>query len=80
MTEQPADDEVIAFVIDVKQRRPGCVIIQAMGGCNSSLVSSLFPVESWLLAPTDDMYRVSGTMEEWRGFAEELKQRPREPR
>jgi hypothetical protein len=45
----------IAF--DTKLRRPGCVLIQtALGGdVPQALFASLFPAESWVLAPTPDM-------------------------
>lgn len=39
---------------DCELRRPGCVILQAaMGG--SSEAAKMFPVESWLVAPTDGL-------------------------
>lgn len=45
---------------DIKLMRPGCAIIQsALGG--SPEIKNLFPVETWLEAPTEDMkvYEVS---------------------
>lgn len=39
----------IAF--DIEQMKPGCVLLQAALGCQSS-IAHRFPVESWLLAPT----------------------------
>ena len=39
---------------DCVLKRPGCVILQAaMGG--SSAAASMFPVESWLISPTDNL-------------------------
>jgi hypothetical protein len=58
-------------VVDVKQRRPACVLLQAVWGGDSSVVHKL-PAESWLLAPTDDMHMVEGTDEQWAQFADEL--------
>jgi len=47
----------MALVFSMKERRPGCVLLQgAMGGTvPGELFQRLFPVETWLLAPTDDM-------------------------
>ncbi len=45
----------IAF--DVRLRRPGCVLIQAVLGASvpGPLFQRLFPHETWLVSPTDDM-------------------------
>lgn len=55
--------ETYALVYDAKLRQPGCVLLQAvMGGTvHGDLFHRLFPNETWLLAPTDDMklYRVT---------------------
>ena len=42
------------IVYDADLRRPGCAIMQALGGAPSS-VAQAFPTESWLLAPTPGM-------------------------
>ena len=40
---------------DCELKRPGCVILQAaMGG--SSEAAKMFPVESWLISPTDGLH------------------------
>ena len=39
---------------DVSRRRPGCALVQAGMGC-SGMAASLFPTETWLLAPTQEM-------------------------
>ena len=62
----------IAF--SVEKRRPGCVLLQAaMGGhLPPGRFLSLFPTETWLLAPTDDMrtYRVTeGQLEQLSAMA-----------
>jgi hypothetical protein len=62
-------------VIDVKERRPACVLIQAALGGNSAIVKEFLPVESWLLAPNDNMFLVEGSKEEWKQFSQELKKR-----
>lgn len=48
----------IAF--DIKEMKPGCVLLQASMGCDSSL-SHHFDTKHWLLAPTPDLrvYEVS---------------------
>jgi len=45
------------IVFSPSRRRPGCVLLQAaMGGTvPSEEFHSLFPAETWLVAPTDDM-------------------------
>jgi hypothetical protein len=49
-------------VYDPVLKRPGCALLQAvMGGTVSA---TLFPSESWLLAPTDDMKAYVVTDEE----------------
>lgn len=44
------------IVFSPSQRRPGCVLLQVIGGTvPSQKFHDLFPAETWLLAPTDDM-------------------------
>jgi hypothetical protein len=62
-------------VVDVKERRPACVLLQAVLGGNSAIVNELLTAEAWLLAPNDNMRMVEGTKEEWKKFGEELKKR-----
>ena len=40
---------------DTKLMRPGCVLLQAPLGCTAPNLADLFPVNSWLLAPTPDL-------------------------
>lgn len=61
----------ITLVVDVEQRRPACVLLQALHGCNSSLVTELFDGACWLTQPTPGMRRVTGTREQWEQFARE---------
>lgn len=67
MTRPPelAASPKVALIFDVEQRRPACVLIQAVAGCPGDLVSQLFNDESWLVAPTPGMRRIEGTREEW---------------
>lgn len=68
VAQQPEDktNPVYALVYDVKLRRPGCVLLQAAmnGTVPSGLFQELFPSESWLLAPTDDMQTYNTTEEQ----------------
>ncbi len=66
--------DTFTLIVDVKQRRPGCALIQAVGG-DTMLLKQLFDAESWLVAPTPDMYSVTGTLEQWEDFAAECRQR-----
>ncbi len=61
-------------LVDVKLRRPGCVLLQAIAGGECGLVHE-FPNESWLVGWTDDMRLVWGTDEEWEGFKRDLVKR-----
>jgi hypothetical protein len=64
------------LVVDVKQRRPACAIVQAVFGVSGANdILCMFDPGTWLLAPTDDMHLVEGTMEQWRGFAKECNSR-----
>lgn len=40
---------------DCTLRRPGCPLVQVAKGCPSALAHA-FPLEQWLLAPTDDLH------------------------
>lgn len=40
---------------DAKLKRPGCVLLQASFGCVEPNLADLFPIDSWLLAPTPDL-------------------------
>lgn len=56
--------EKMRIVFSPSKRRPGCVLLQsAMGGdVPSEEFQQLFPAETWLIHPTDDMgaYPVDG--------------------
>ncbi len=79
MQDVSEDKHTFSLVIDTKQRRPACVLLQAAMGGDSSIVSELLTVDSWLLAPNKDMYLVTGTKEQWRQFGESLKKRFHKP-
>jgi hypothetical protein len=52
----PLPDEATLALIayDITLMRPGCVNVAAGLGCNTKFPAS-FPVESWLVHPTDNM-------------------------
>ncbi len=60
----------ITLVVDTKLRRPACVLLQAVAGCPYGIVTELFDSACWLVQPTPDMVRVTGTREQWEQFAE----------
>ena len=68
--------EKITLVVDTKQRRPACVLLQAGFGCSGYReVMHRFDSKTWLTFPTPDMRRVSGTIEEWQSLADEINPR-----
>lgn len=68
------------LIIDMKLKRPACVLIQAAGGGNMSTLNRHFDSECWLVAPTQDMRMVAGTDEEWARLARTLSKTSREER
>jgi hypothetical protein len=49
------DLNMLKIAYDCELKRPGCVILQAaMGG--SSVAARMFPAESWLVSPTDNLH------------------------
>ena len=52
------------MVMDVKQRRPACVLLQAVWGGDRGLCQR-FDSRSWLTFPTDDMQMIEGSDEQW---------------
>lgn len=63
------------LAVDVVQRRPACVILQAVFGGDRYIVGRYFNARTWLVAPTDDMRMVEGTIENWKMFADEANAR-----
>jgi len=59
----------IRLLFDTKLMRPGCVLLQAVAGCDTYRLSDLFDAETWLTHPTPDMKRLTGTPEQWRELA-----------
>lgn len=58
------------LVIDIKLKRPACVLLQAGFGGDNGILHQYFDSEDWLVAPTADMRMIEGTPEEWKAFAE----------
>lgn len=71
----------VILVVDVKQHRPACVLLQAAYGCGDAngFLQSIFDARTWLVAPTDDMRRIAGTKEQWREFAKKANARSKAP-
>ena len=66
----------IRQAFDCKLRRPACVLLQAVYGCDTLLVSHLFSTEKWLLAPTPDMALYEMTLAEWKEVALKINAEP----
>ena len=66
-------DNLLAF--DISLMRPACVLVAAGMGANTRLAHE-FPLNSWLLAPTDNMrvYRI--TDEQLTQLIQKVKNRP----
>jgi len=71
MTESKATRK-IAF--DCNLIRPGCVLLQAALGGESSLAQR-FPTESWLLSPTPDLQVYEATDEQIEMLVEKVEER-----
>lgn len=73
-------NDKLALVVDVKQRRPACVLLQAaFGAFDYHRLMSQFDPASWLVFPTDDMRLIEGSIAQWEHFAVECNQRYRPP-
>lgn len=68
-------DEQITLLFDMKLRKPACVLLQAAAGCaaNNSFLSMTFESKDWLVFPTPDMARITGTRAQWEGLAAKMK-------
>lgn len=63
--------ETFELVYDVVTRRPACVLIQAGYGCPSAPVHE-YDSRLWHTFPTENMRRVTCTMEQVRKHAAQL--------
>jgi hypothetical protein len=75
VTDVDSASPTFDLVVDVRLRRPACVLLQAVWGGHSSLVSELFDAESWLVGPTGDMKMLTGTKAQWEAFARQVNAR-----
>lgn len=81
MKRKKSEPAKMSIVFSVEKRRPGCVLLQAvMGGTVSSMqFQMLFPNETWLLSPTNDMKAYSVTEDQLKqlsAMAHEAVERP----
>ncbi len=66
----------LRLVVDVVQRRPACVLLQAAYGMGARpRALRYFDAADWLTVPTPDMRIVTGTDDEWRALAQQCAQR-----
>jgi hypothetical protein len=71
MTEQ-----TYRLIVDMKQRRPACALLQAAYGGDYGVLGRFFDSRDWLTAPTPDMQPVSGTREQWMRLARLCREHP----
>jgi len=56
----------IALMYDTDLKRPGCVLLQAINGCDSSSPEfQLFDSSDWLVSPTEGLKKLEGDHELW---------------
>ncbi len=63
-------NEKITLLFDTKQKKPGCMILQAIAGCaqfNHFLQMTFTDMETSI---TPDMKRITGTRAQWESLAE----------
>ena len=63
-------NEEITLLIDVKTKKPGCVILQAIAGLahNNRFLQETFT--NWETNITDDMRKITGTRAQWEKLAD----------
>lgn len=65
-----AVERYLTVLYDPTKRRPGCVILQAITGCDQSAVYE-WEARTWLLAPTEGMVKVKLTAAEVKKLAQQ---------
>lgn len=70
-----AHTETIVLLVDMKTKRPGCVLLQAACGGDTYKLQQFFDARHWVLAPTKDMQLIRGTPEQWKKLALMLEKR-----
>ena len=63
-----------SIVYDIALMRPGCALIQAAFGCGV-VIAHQFPVESWLLSPSESLRVYQITQKQLRILVEKTKAR-----
>lgn len=67
--KKPHISRTFGIVIDVKLRRPACVLLQAVYGGDPEAFRRYFGgADNWLIDPTPDMRMIEGTDEQWTRF------------
>ena len=65
------ENEKRVLLVDMKTKRPGCVLLQAAVGGDTGLLKRVFMDSSiWETGLTPDLKMVRGTEEEWKRFAQ----------
>lgn len=72
--------EQITLLFDTKLMRPACVLLQAAAGISGSgsyrgPIYEFFDADDWLVNPTPDMKRMTGTREQWQKVSKITKER-----
>lgn len=63
------DNSLITLIYDLDLLRPGCALIQAVGGGDSLALQEYFDAEDWLVSPTPGMRTMRGTPAQWASAA-----------
>jgi hypothetical protein len=66
-------DGPFRIMFDVKEMRPGCAILQTLGG--SPLIASAFHASVWLLSPTPDLHQYELTRKQLEQLVEMVHKR-----
>lgn len=61
----------LTILFDPKLMRPGCVILQAAYG-GDRRAGTIFDSSTWLVAPTDGMRLIRGSLAQWQGLAQQV--------
>ena len=78
MRRTRAQDGRVTLLLDLKTKRPGCALLQAVFGGDYSALGQYFNARYWLTTPTKDMQLISGTPKEWERLRKLLDRRKKE--
>mgnify|MGYP001608598208 CR=1 FL=1 len=62
-------NEKITLLFDTKQKKPGCMILQAIAGCDQFNQFLQMTFTDYETSITPDMKRITGTREQWEKLA-----------